>query len=246
MKVIIVDDELNARLALSGILADSFPDVEVQALCKDIPEAIKAINKYQPDLVFLDISMPGYSGLELFDFFDHEQINFRVVFVTAHAEFAINAFGLNALDYLLKPIKIIDIERALSKMTTANEPLKSIKDKLSPHFNQSEKIALQTGDGILFLELDKIIYLKADGSYTHFYTTDQSKITISKRLAEFEKLEIMGKFMRIHRSHIVNINQIQKFLKQDGGTLIMSDGAELSISNEKKQALMDLFLGNKL
>jgi two-component system, LytTR family, response regulator len=246
MRIIIVDDELNARLALAGILADSFPEVEVLSLCKDIPEAIKAIHKHQPDLVFLDISMPGYSGLELFDFFEDDQINFRVVFVTAHAEFALNAFGLNALDYLLKPIKIVEVERALKKMSSQKESLKIVKNKISSHLSQQEKIALQTGEGLLFLEIENIIYLKADGSYTHFFTTDNKKITISKRLAEFEKLENMGKFMRIHRSHLVNINQIEKLLKQDGGTLIMTNGAELSISNDKKQLLMDMFLDNKL
>lgn len=246
MKAIIVDDELNARLALQGILEENFPEIEVLKLCKNIPEAIKAINKLKPDLVFLDISMPGYSGLELFDFFDSNEINFRVIFVTAHAEFAINAFGLNALDYLLKPIKIADVERAIQKMKSIQTNIEQIREKILPHFAPQEKIALQTGEGIQFLDLEKIIYLKADGSYTHFFTTNQAKITISKRLAEFEKLEKMGNFMRIHRSHIINVNQIEKILKQDGGTIIMTNGVELSISSEKKQALLDLFLDKKL
>ena len=242
MKVIIVDDEQNARLALQGILSENFPEVEVLDLCKDVQEAVKSIHKYKPDLVFLDISMPGYSGLDFVDFFEKESINFNIIFVTAHAEFALNAFELNALDYLLKPIKISALERALNKFKT----LKPYDKNTINQPDSNKKIALQTGDGILFLELNQILYLKADGSYTQFFTSDGKKITISKKLAEFQKLENIGSFMRIHRSHMVNINQIQKFLKQDGGTIIMNDGAELSISNEKKQVLMDLFLDNKL
>ncbi len=240
MKVIIVDDELNARLALQGILQENFPDVMILDLCKNIQEAVRSIDKNKPDLVFLDISMPGFSGLELLDFFDESKVNFQIVFVTAHAEFALNAFEKNAIDYLLKPIRITGLERALNKAKLASEKSPLTVDETH------KKIALQTGEGLLFLELEKIIYLKADGSYTHFFTTDNQKITLSKRLAEFEKLETLGNFMRIHRSHIVNINQIEKLLKQDGGTLIMSNGAELSISNDKKQALMAMFLDNKL
>ncbi|MFN3908838.1 MAG: LytR/AlgR family response regulator transcription factor [Flavobacterium sp.] len=244
IKAIIVDDENHARLALHGILTENFPEVEVIDQCKDVPEAVKAIHKHQPDVVFLDISMPGYSGLEIVDFLDTATMQCKIIFVTAHAEFAIHAFEMNAIDYLLKPIRVVALERALQKIKANTIAIENLKQHLST--TSSQKIALQTGDGVLFLELSQIIYLKADGSYTHFYTIDGKKITISKKLAEFEKLEQMGNFMRIHRSHLINLDQMERYLKQDGGTVVMKNGAMLSISNEKKQALMDLFLGNKL
>lgn len=246
MKALIVDDEKNARLALLGILEENFPSIEVVAEANDIPSAIKMIHKHSPDLVFLDISMPGYSGLELFKFFNEDEINFNVIFVTAHSEYAINAFELSAVDYILKPIQISALERAILKLSknTNLDTIKALQDNfesVSP-----KKIVLQTGDGLTFLKPEDIIFLKADGSYTHFILNQQSKITISKRIAEFERLETMGDFMRIHRSHIVNLNRISKLVKNDGGYVVMDNQDELSISSNKKTELLQKFESLKL
>ena len=243
MNVILVDDELNARLALKGIIEENFPEITILDLCKDVPEAVKSIHKHNPHLVFLDISMPGYSGLELLQFFN-DSMNFKIVFVTAYSEYAINAFELSAIDYILKPVKIDALERAIKKAKESVFNIELLKENLAHDLPQ--KIALQTGDGITFLNLDEILYLKADGSYTHFITTLNKKITVSKRLSEYERLEKLGSFIRIHRSHLINYNCIQKILKQDGGSVVMFNGDILSISNEKKQALMDLFSKNKI
>jgi two-component system LytT family response regulator len=245
MKTLIVDDEKNARLALRGILEEHFTDIEIIAESNDIPSAVKAIQKYQPKLVFLDISMPGYSGLELFKFFDDDAINFKVIFVTAHSEYAVNAFELSAVDYILKPIQIKNLERAIQKLDhRQHETIRALRDNFNSEL--PKKVALQTGDGILFLKFDDIIYLKADGSYTHFITDSHSKITVTKRIADFERLQAMGTFLRIHRSHIINFNRIAKILKQDGGWVVMDNGDELSISAERKTELIDLFKSNRL
>lgn len=245
MRVILVDDEKNARLALRGILEEHFSEVDIVDECKDIPEAVKSIKKYQPDLVFLDISMPGYSGLELFKFFEDKELNFKVVFVTAYQEYAIQAFELSALDYILKPVRVEAVKRAVQKVV--QHPINQIQ-VLQSHLDSSlpKKVALQTGDGLTFLLLDDIIYLKADGSYTHFLTTDGKKLTVSKKISDFERLEQMGPFMRIHRSHVVNLNRIQKIMKQDGGVVVMENGDWLSISSEKKAVLMTRFDSQKL
>lgn len=245
MKTLIVDDEKNARLALIGVLAEHFPEIDIVAECNNIPTAVKAIHKYAPDLVFLDISMPGYSGLELFKFFDDE-ITFKVIFVTAHSEYAINAFELSAVDYILKPIQLKNIDRALKKISAGNE-VQNIS-LLKSNFNDelSKKIALKTGEGIVFVKFDDLIYLKADGSYTHFITDTHSKITVTKRIADFERLQNMGPFLRVHRSHIINFNRISKILKQDGGWVIMDNGDELSIASDRKNELFELFDSQKL
>lgn len=120
MKSIIVDDEVNARLALRGILEENFPNIVILAESKDVPSAVKAIHEHKPDLVFLDISMPGYSGLELLKFFDESQINFKIIFVTAFSEYAINAFELSAVGYILKPVRIDALEKALQKVKMDN------------------------------------------------------------------------------------------------------------------------------
>lgn len=241
MKAIIVDDELNARLALKGIIEENFPEIEIVAENTDVPNAVKSIHSFQPELVFLDIAMPGYSGLELLKFFDENNINFKIIFVTAYTEYAINAFELSAVDYILKPVRIDALQRALSKVSDSktSESLKVLQSNLE--VPQNKKIALNTGDGITFIELIDILYLKADGSYTHFFLSNKSKITVSKKIAEFERLEQVSNFMRIHRSHIINLERIQKILKQDGGTVIMDNGDELSISADRKAALLEKF-----
>lgn len=239
MRVIIVDDEHHARMALRGILEENFSFVEIVDECKNVPEAVISINKFNPDVVFLDISMPGQSGLELFDFFD-DNFSFKVIFVTAYNEYALNAFEKSATDYLLKPVRISAIERALNKIQSANN---TVIEQIRQQFNVSsdKKVVLNSGDGLVFLKLSEIIYLKADGSYTHFFTTDKRKITVSKRISEYEKLEEIGTFIRIHRSQIINYQHIKKILKQDGGMVIMNNDDALSISTERRQKLIELF-----
>ena len=235
MKAIIVDDELNARLSLRGILEENFPEIHILAESKDVPSAVTAIHEHKPDLVFLDISMPGYSGLELLKFFDESQITFKIIFVIR-------------LIACLKPVRVEALEKALHKVIMeSNNDLEKLKTLQNNMENPLEKkVALNTGDGITFLELHNILYLKADGSYTHFYTTDRHRITVAKKISDFERLEAMGNFLRIHRSHIVNLSRIQKILKQDGGMVIMENGEILSISAERKNNLYNKFQDFKL
>jgi two-component system LytT family response regulator len=238
MKAIIIDDEINARLSLRGILEENFKNINIVAEAKDVPSAVTAIHEHKPDLVFLDISMPGYSGLELLKFFDKNQITFKIIFVTAFSEYAINAFELSAVGYILKPVRVDALEKALHKVMENNNDLEKLKTLQNNMENPFEKkVALNTGDGITLLELQDILYLKADGSYTHFYTVDKHRITIAKKISDFERLEAMGNFLRIHRSHIVNLSRIAKILKQDGGMVIMENGESLSISSERRTKL---------
>lgn len=244
MKAIIVDDEMHARMALRGILEENFTEIKILDECKNVPEAVISINKHQPELVFLDISMPGQSGLELFDFFE-DNVNFQVIFVTAYSEYALSAFEKSAVDYVLKPVRISALERAINK-AKKYEKLAVSKLRENLEIPNEKKVILNTGEGMIFLNLSDILYLKADGSYTNFITRDRRKIMVSKRISEFEKLENMGTFLRIHRSQIINFSHIKKILKQDGGTVVMENDEELSISAEKKQRLIELFEGSIL
>jgi two-component system, LytTR family, response regulator len=240
LNVIIVDDEQNARLALRGIITENFPELQILDECNDVPTAVKSILKHQPDLIFLDISMPGYSGIELFKFLDTDQFKFKVIFVTAYSEYAINAFELSAVDYILKPVRIDALRRAISKVQESqDDTLNVLHENMTP--GHSQKLALQTGEGITIIPLNEILYLKADGSYTHFLLSKNKKITVTKKIADFTRLEQMGGFLRIHRSHMVNIDRISKILKIDGGVVEMDNGDTLSISTDKKQDLIHLF-----
>lgn len=242
---ILVDDEPIARMSLRGILETHFPKIQITGEAKNLPDAIKLIHQLNPDIVFLDIEMPGYSGLEILEFFDGQKLRSKIIFVTAYEEFALKAFELSAVDYLLKPIQKEAVERSLSKIEdTPQANLQVLQENLNSF--KLQKIALQTGEGLIFLKLEDIIYLKADGSYTHFFLTNHEKITVSKRLLEYEKLLDIGSFMRIHRSHIINLEHIKKITREDGGGVVMSDGELLSISNDKKSELLSLFGDQRL
>lgn len=234
LNAVVIDDEVNARAALMGVVSANFPDIEFVGQAKNLPEGIKLIRKVNPDIVFLDVEMPEFSGLEILDFFDIKDINFHLVFVTAYDKFALDAFELSATDYIVKPVQVSDIERLLNKIAKlkpVNEEVKSVQN------NNHQKIILNANGGQVFVDANDIIYIRADGSYSDVILAGDKRLCISKRLAEFEKLMSMNNFFRIHRSHIINLNHITKISKVDGGSVFMSDGVELSISKDKKTEL---------
>jgi two-component system LytT family response regulator len=241
IRAIIVDDEPNARRALRGLLEENFTQVEILGECKNVPEAVKSINKHKPDLVFLDIAMPGYSGFELLDFFDDQHLAFKIIFVTAYSEHSLRAFETSAVDYILKPVRLEHMARALRKVSVEvpvneTQQYKVLKDNFS---NQSDKkIVLQTAETIFVVRMEDIIYLQADGSYTRFYTTSHGVLTITKKLIDFEYLENSGPFFRTHRSYIVNLNHIKKVDKKEF-ILMMNNDAEVYLAQDKKNLLLE-------
>jgi two-component system LytT family response regulator len=241
IRAIIVDDEPNARRALRGLLEENFTQVEILGECKNVPEAVKSINKHKPDLVFLDIAMPGYSGFELLDFFDDQHLSFKIVFVTAYSEHSLRAFETSAVDYILKPVRLEHMARALRKVAVdvpvnETQQYKVLKDNFS---NQPDKkIVLQTAETIFVVRMEDIIYLQADGSYTRFYTTSHGVLTITKKLIDFEYLESSGPFFRTHRSYIVNLNHIKKVDKKEF-ILMMNNDAEVYLAQDKKNLLLE-------
>lgn len=241
IRAIIVDDEPNARRALRGLLEENFTQVEILGECKNVPEAVKSINKHKPDLVFLDIAMPGYSGFELLDFFDDQHLGFKIVFVTAYSEHSLRAFETSAVDYILKPVRLEHMARALRKVSidvplNETQQYKVLKENFS---NQPDKkIVLQTAETIFVVRMEDIIYLQADGSYTRFYTTSHGVLTITKKLIDFEYLESSGPFFRTHRSYIVNLNHIKKVDKKEF-ILMMNNDAEVYLAQDKKNLLLE-------
>ena len=241
IRAIIVDDEPNARRALRGLLEENFGQVEIVADCKNVPEAVKMINKLKPDLVFLDIAMPGYSGFELLDFFDEQHLYFKIIFVTAYSEHSLRAFETSAVDYILKPVRLEHIARALKKinpeeLVNENRQYRVLKDNFSNQ--QDKKIVLQTAETIFVVRMEDIIYLQAEGSYTRFYTTSHGVLTITKKLIDFEYLESTGPFFRTHRSYLVNLNHIKKVDKKEF-IVIMNNDAEVYLAQDKKNQLLE-------
>lgn len=238
INAIIIDDEERARNVLETILTDYCPEVTVLAKAEDVPKGVIAINKFNPDVVFLDIEMPNYSGFELLDFFN--EVNFEIIFVTAYSEYAIKAFEVSAIDYVLKPLEIEKIEDAVAKLKqrqeskNAQERVNTLKENLGgSHF---EKIALPVADGLKFIKINNIKCIEADGSYSRIsFRNNNKSITISKRLKFFEDLLRTVPFMyRSHRSVLVNLNSLQHYNKADN--LLLLDGDQpVKLAREKKQ-----------
>jgi two-component system, LytTR family, response regulator len=236
IKAIIIDDEDRARNSLSLLVKEYCEQVEIIDSCSNVPEGVISINKNRPDLVFLDIEMPEYNGFELLSFF--REVDFQIIFVTAYNDYALRAFEVSAIDYLLKPVDIDKLKNAVEKVVqrTQNSELENRIEILSEALKTKEfnKIALPMQDGMSFVLTSDIVYLEADGSYTEVWLKNGSKILVSKKLKFFEDvLSDKSNFFRSHRSFIVNINYIDKYSKSDSG-LVLENGKNIIISRERK------------
>lgn len=241
IKVIIIDDEEKARELLIKMLAEYCKDTEVVASCNDIPNAVKSIKKFNPDLVFTDIEMPGHSGLELIDFFNEEEINFSIIFTTAYNQYAIQAMKISALDYILKPIEPEELEHAVAKHVKKSQKefinYKSAVENIKVNINQ--KIAIPTRNGYKMVDPDEIILIKADSSYTEVILSNSQKIIASRILRNFEDaLSHLNQFFRAHKSFIINIKYASEYVKSDGGYIILDNQYQASISPEKVDEFM--------
>jgi len=239
MKAIIIDDEKRARVSLQLLLEEYCPEVTLVAQCENLPEGVKAIHKYQPDLVLLDIEMPGHSGLELLDFFNENEITFSIIFTTAYNEFAIQAFKLSALDYLLKPIIPEELTNAIARL----ERQKAVQFKALAENIQSEnfeKIAVPSGNCLILLKISDIIYIKGEGSYSEVFMKNNVKHLVSRNLKNFEELLSNDKqFLRTHKSYIVNFDEVTSYNKSDGGWLELQDNISVPVSSEKVNLIME-------
>jgi two-component system LytT family response regulator len=243
---IIIDDEPKARNLLQAIITEYCPELSIAALCDDLPNGIKAIKKHKPNLVLLDIEMPGHSGLELLDFFNEDEIDFDIIFTTAYNEYAIQAFRFSAIDYLLKPIQhtqLLDaVQRVVKKQNTkATEQLKALKQNLDSSVNWEDKrIVVASGQTLFFLKPSEIIMIKGESAYSEIYLADSSKMLASRNLKHFEDMLIhIPIFFRSHKSYIVNKMAIAQYIKSDGGYLSMQGGLTANISSDKVAEFLD-------
>lgn len=237
IKAIIVDDEKRGRDLLEILLKENCPRVTVVDKAANVDEAFYSITNKQPDLVFLDIEMPGGSGFDLLKKFD--TINFSVVFVTAYDKYAVKAFKFSALDYLLKPIDEEELKEAVQKVkkkeTKTNAELEGFTNNLKTLKNESSKVALQSNKGLVMMEIKNIMHCEADGKTTWVYIDGQEKILATKNLGEFEAFLSDYNFIRVHHSHLVNMSHIKSYIPGRTGTIIMTDGAKIDVSQRKKE-----------
>ncbi|MCB9227403.1 MAG: response regulator transcription factor [Chitinophagales bacterium] len=245
MKVVIIDDEAKARKLLSTILQDFCEGITEILEAENLPKGVEIIKAEEPQLVFLDIEMPEYNGTQIFDFFEAEEINFKIVFTTAYSDFAIKAFEMNAVDYLLKPMRPNKVKEAVAKVKQQlkNQDFSNqIKElKLSFQSAMFDKIGLPVSDGILFVKLDEIIVMEADGMYTKVYIENGRSHVISKPLKYFvDILKNNNVFYRPHRSYFINIKHIKQFVRKDGNYIVMSNDIIVSISKDKRDEFLEI------
>ncbi len=242
MKAIIIDDEKRARVSLSLLVKEFYPSLEIVAECENLPQGVKAIRKLKPDLVFLDIEMPGHSGLELLDFFDENEITFDIIFTTAYNEYAIKAFKFSAIDYLLKPINPEELTDALKRLEKQKQKIENYKI-LQENIKQESlnKIAVPSGNSILFIETSSIIHIKGEGAYAEIFCSNNVKHLVSRNLKNFEDILCFdNRFMRIHKSYIANMDFANSFNKSDC-SLVLKNGQNIPVSTEKVSLIMDYF-----
>jgi len=245
IRCILVDDEKNALEMMEWLLKTYCPNVEIMAMCSSAEQGIEAIHKFKPDVVFLDIEMPRMNGFDMLEKFD--KLFFDVVFCTAYDQFAIKAFKYSALNYLLKPVDPDDLKATVERIEERKAiPTKEQFDLLLQNINQPvkstpQRIALTTNDGMIFVPTSDIIYCEAESNYTKVVLQGGKKIVVSKVLKDIDEALNGPDFCRVHSSFLINVNRIKKYVRGDGGYLIMDDDANISISRNRRQEFMDLF-----
>jgi two-component system LytT family response regulator len=236
---IIIDDERNSRDSLQKKILQYCKDLEIVAICENGEEGLEKIELLQPDIVFLDVEMPRMNGFTMLQQLKTRQ--FELIFTTAYDHYAIRAIRFSALDYLVKPIEAEDlrqaVERAFEKKRHAasNPRIDTLLHNLREEKNSQQKIVFSSLEGFQFVKVEKIIYLEAKSNYTEVYLDDEPKLTISKTLKDFEELLSPAIFIRIHHSWIINKNHIRKYIKGEGGQVIMSNGKILDVARRRKE-----------
>lgn len=245
MKIAIIDDEKHLIDRLSSVVTKYFSDFEIVGTAGSVKECIALISMKHPDIVLLDIHLSDGTGFDIIK--SLFPVNFKLIFITAHEQFAIKAFKFSALDYILKPFddgELVEaIERAANQVKKENADVKieTLLSNIKAETIEIKKIVLKTADSIYVVRINEIIRLESDGAYTQFYFTDGRKILVSKNLKEFDELLSDYGFFRIHQTHLINMNYMVSYQKGDGGYVIMKDSSMPPVSVRKKEALINYF-----
>jgi two-component system LytT family response regulator len=244
ISTLIIDDEPHIRETLNHLLHKYCPKVKVIAEADSVASGVRAIREKVPELVLLDIKMNDGTGFDLLNHF--ENIDFKIIFITAYEEYAIRAFGYSAIDYILKPVNPEKLAEAVGRAEqmvqhSFNTQLNVLNENLKNPDKPDKTIVLKTQESIYIVDTGDIIHCESDGNYTTFKTMDDEKIVVSKILKEYDDLLSGSGFFRVHRSHLINLRHIKRFEKQDGGCVIMRNGNKIPVSTRGRERLLELF-----
>ncbi len=246
ISALLIDDEAHCRETLSILLTRYCPDVQVVAQAASGTEGLRAIAEHTPDVVFLDVEMPMMNGFELLE--SLPTINFEVIFTTGYDEYAIRAIRFSALDYLLKPIDKDDLRQAVAKIKRQPDQqmaqqLDILLQKLGQKPPMLQKIALPTLNGFELVPVDSIVRCEADNNYARVWLKNTKPLLVSRTLKEMEELLTSHSFLRVHQSNLVNLNEIVRYVRGEGGYVVMSDGTSVNVSRSRKDDLLRQFAG---
>ena len=245
---ILIDDDANLRSGMRMMLERFAPEILVLGEADSVESGILAIEKFKPNVIFLDIQMGDGSGFDLLEKIaaKHGKISANIVFITAHEEYAIKAFRFSALDFLLKPVDPDELQKVIAKIKSAQQKndgfahIDLLLENIRKKVDNFKRIALSTAEGIHVFDISDIIRCESDDNYTRFHIRGSKPILISKTLKEYEELLSQHGFERIHQSHLINLNYLKSYIKKDGGYVVMSDGSNLPISQRKKERLQEV------
>ena len=247
LKAIIVDDEPYSCEALATLLEDT-PEVDLVSICHSAADALAAIRKYSPDLIFLDVEMPKMNGFEMLE--QLPSVNFEIIFTTSYDQYALKAIRFSAIDYLLKPVDIEELQKAVQKVIHRSQKpiaaqLEILMQKINQPFTPINKIAMPTMEGLQLIPVDSIISCESDSNYTVLFLKNNKKIIVSRTLKEIEELLEEHSFIRVHRCYLANLNEVEKYVKGEGGYLVMSNGTTIDVARNKKETLLKKLLPYK-
>jgi len=242
IRTLIIDDEEDNRQLISFLLEKHFPNVTVVGTADGVESGFESIGRHSPDLVLLDIRMEDGLAFDLLNKLDH--IDFKIIFITAFEEYALQAIKFSALDYLLKPVSLLELEAAITK--AENQMIKDLHVQLAELNNNlqsinNKRLVLRTSEKLHIIPVQNIIRCEAERNYSKFYLVNGKSIIVSHTMKEFENMLVEQGFFRVHKSHLVNLTFIEEYVKSDGGNVILTDGTSIPVAERKKNNLLSLF-----
>jgi two-component system LytT family response regulator len=243
IKAILIDDELHSMETLKIEISRHVPNIEIIGTANSGEKGIALINSLKPDLVFLDIEMPWMNGFEMLQKLG--KVDFNLIFVTAYDSYAIEAFKFSAMGYILKPVQKEDLIEAMERLDAekssgiSDTHFQNLIENLSHRNAKFPKIALSTAESFEFVRVDNILRCEADKNYTNIFLKDNTKFFLAKTLKEIEAMLKNHGFIRTHQSHLINPMYIKRFVKSDGGYIIMEDGSQVAVARARKDKLME-------
>jgi len=247
IKAILIDDELSSLQNLRQKIDEFCPDLQVIAMAQKPEEAMLLIKHHKPDVIFLDIEMPKMSGFRMLE--ELGECNFEIIFTTAYNHYAIDAIRISAFDYLMKPISIKELQASVDRLSRmrsfsqTREKIDILKNSMSEKKSQEDKIAIPTSEGLEFIPIKNILHIESSSNYCKIFFTESKSLLVTKLLKDFEDMLQPYHFYRIHNSHLINLNYIQKYVKANGGQVMMKDGTVIDVARRKKEEFLKMIAG---